>query len=520
MDTSSSQAEFGSVRKLLWPIHRHELPKLIPMLLMFFLISFNYNVLRTIKDTVVVTAKSSGPEVIPFIKVWVMLPLSIILTIAFTWLSNRFSQTTVFYSILGAFLGFFAVFTFLIYPLGDRVHLHDTADYLAEVLPLGMSGFVAMVRYWSYTLFYAMSELWGNIVLFVLFWGFANNITKITEAKRFYGLFGIGANASGVFAGQISIAVCRYYGPEQWLSTFSLLTAMILVSGVIVMLLFGYINKIIDTQSIASSGESQATAKKAKPKVKFSFRENVAYLVQSSYLRKIAVIVLAYNLVINLVEVMWKHDVKMLYPSPSDYNLYMNKITSLIGVIATLSALFVSGNSLRIMGWRFTAMITPVILFVTSIGFMASFLLKDMLPRYVFLGFSLLELSVFFGSLQNCLSRGCKYTVYDATKEIAFVPLSAEARIKGKSIIDGVCTRLGKGSGSFIYQGLLVFCATISQCAPFIAIILFGMIGSWGMSVYSLGADFKRLTSEETDLDTAQKDTPAPTTVPSRPTEA
>ena len=62
------------------------------------------------KDTVVVTA--SGAEVIPFIKVWVMFPMAILLTILFTKLSNRFSQERVFYIMVSGFLIVFFAFCF------------------------------------------------------------------------------------------------------------------------------------------------------------------------------------------------------------------------------------------------------------------------------------------------------------------------------------------------------------------------------------------------------------------------
>src|SRR5262249_38706081 len=100
-------AGFGRIRSLIWPIHRSELNKLIPMLLIFFLITFNYNVLRTMKDTLVVTAASSGAEVIPFIKVWVMFPGAILMTFLFTRLTNRFSRTKVFYMMTSLFLVYF-----------------------------------------------------------------------------------------------------------------------------------------------------------------------------------------------------------------------------------------------------------------------------------------------------------------------------------------------------------------------------------------------------------------------------
>src|SRR5258708_3886181 len=108
--SSSGNAEFGRLRSYLWPIHRGELKKLLPMLLMFFFITFDYNILRTMKDSLVVTAKDSGAEIIPFIKVWVMFPGSILLTYIFTRLSNRLARETVFYVMLSIFLLFFVSF--------------------------------------------------------------------------------------------------------------------------------------------------------------------------------------------------------------------------------------------------------------------------------------------------------------------------------------------------------------------------------------------------------------------------
>ncbi|NGX35407.1 MAG: ADP,ATP carrier protein 1, partial [Candidatus Anoxychlamydiales bacterium] len=60
--TETVKKEFGKVRSLLWPIHNFELKKLLPMLLMFFGISFNYTILRDMKDTLVITAGGSGAE--------------------------------------------------------------------------------------------------------------------------------------------------------------------------------------------------------------------------------------------------------------------------------------------------------------------------------------------------------------------------------------------------------------------------------------------------------------------------
>lgn len=47
-----------------------------------------------------------------------------------------------------------------------------------------------------FTAFYCSAELWGDVVLSLLFWGLANEMTTIEEAPVLYPLFGIGANVS------------------------------------------------------------------------------------------------------------------------------------------------------------------------------------------------------------------------------------------------------------------------------------------------------------------------------------
>ena len=43
--------------------------------------------------------------------------------------------------------------------------------------PKGFAGPIAIFRNWSFCLFYVMAELWGSVVVSLLFWGFANQVT-------------------------------------------------------------------------------------------------------------------------------------------------------------------------------------------------------------------------------------------------------------------------------------------------------------------------------------------------------
>ncbi len=501
----SGRQEFGRWRTFLWPIHREELKKFLPMLLMFFFLTFDYNILRTMKDTLVVTAKGSGAEVIPFIKMWAMFPMSIFMAYLFTHLSNRFTRSTVIYLIFFLFLGFFALFSLVLYPARETLHPNASADYFTRVLPDGFKGLIAMYRNWTFTAFYVMSELWSNIVVFMLFWGFVNQITHINEAKRFYGHFGIGINISGIVAGLVGAALYREqfdptlpFGSTGWEQTMTMLLALVMIAGLATIALFYWMNNnVLNDARYYDPGQ----AKREKEVIgKLSLRENISFLLRSKYLLSLAFIVIAYNLVINLVEVVWKHKLNLfLHQEPGAFNLYMNEVTTWTGICATLCAWLISGNSIRKYGWTFTAMLTPTILLVTSIGFLSCILAEDMMSGLMqgILGTTPLAMAVFFGSAQNVLCRAAKYSVFDATKEMAFVPLSPESKIRGKAAIDGVANRLGKSSGSVVHGGLLIALGSFSASAPYVGGLLLAVIALWMFAVRIMGGQFTELTSSQ-----------------------
>jgi ATP:ADP antiporter, AAA family len=499
---------YDKVWEFLWPVYPHERKKFIGILLIAFFISFNYNILRTAKDTLVVTARGSGAEAIPFIKVWVLLPMAFLLTYIFTKLSNRYSREKVFYVLITLFLVFFSFFIFVLYPARDVLHPHDFIDSIQGSLPHGAQGFLALFRNWTFTCYYVMSELWGNIILSLLFWGFANEVTNVKEAKRFYSLLGLSLNIGGICSGKLSVWFSKetvfhhlVSGKDVWESTLILLITAVLICGVIIMVLFRWMNKTV----IANCPIEK---KKSKEKIKMTMRENFAYIAKSRYLLYLALIVLAYNLVINLVEVVWKGELKQLYPIPGDYNMHMSQVTFYMSVLSTIISLAISGQSIRKFGWTFTALITPTILLVASCAFFFFFFVKvhafDF--AYGFIGMHPLMITVFIGSTHNCFCRAAKYTVFDTTKEMAFIPLSKECKRRGKAAIDGVGSRMGKSGGSLIHQGLLMMCSTLTVSAPYVASIVIIAAVIWVYAVKALGKRFNDLIEHHETIDLSVQD--------------
>jgi AAA family ATP:ADP antiporter len=239
-----------------------------------------------------------------------------------------------------------------------------------------------------------------------------------------------------------------------------------------------------------------------------SMRKNFSYLAKSRYLVCIAAIVVTYNIAINLVEIVWKNQIKAVYPDPSDFQSYMGEVTTAIGVVATLASIFITGNVIRRFSWTASALIPAAITLLTGVGFFAFVLFEHngMSSFAAFAGLTPIAFGLLLGSMQNIFTRASKYTFFDATKEIAFIPLNNESKLKGKAAIDGVGSRLGKSGGSVIHQGLLLFFATVSASSPYVAVIFLGVVLVWILAVVSLGKQFDALTLKEGKVELSEEE--------------
>lgn len=499
MSETKTQA-FGKWRSLLWPIHGFELKKIIPMLLMFFFINFNYTILRDVKDALVITAPGSGAEAIPFLKVWGVLPIAVLFMLIYSKLSNTLSKTKLFYTTITAFLVFFALFKLVLYPAKDLLHPHALCDQLQAALPAGFSGLVAIIRNWTFALFYIMSELWGSMAMSLLFWGFANDTTRVSESKRFYAMFGIGANLAMLPSGEL----IKYFakmehsvapGVDPFSATLSYLTLLVLGAGGVVMGIYWWINKNVLTDSRFFDA---AEVKKAKSKPKMSLKDSFGYLLRSKYILCLAVLVIAYGISIQLVEVTWKSQLKLQYPNANEYVAFMGGFSQCTAILTIMMMLFVGGNVIRRFGWKTGALLTPVVLLITGVGFFAFVIFRDQLGGMVTaLGTTPLFLAVIFGTAQNIMSKSSKYSLFDPTKEMAYIPLDQEAKVKGKAAIDVVGARFGKAGGALINQGLIVATGSVALIAPYVAVVMVVILGGWIFAARSLGNQFNALAASQ-----------------------
>lgn len=503
---SEKSTEFGKWRTFFWPIHNHELKKLLPMFLMFFFISIVYSTLRNLKDTLIITAPGSGAEALPFLKTFGVVPAALILMLIYAKLSNVLTKENLFYATIVPFIVFFILFGTVLYPAKEYLHLSQaTTDAMANFLPAGWIGFVAALRNWTYSLFYIFAELWGSFALSLLFWGFANDITKVTEAKRFYGLFGLGANLALVFVSPLVqfINGLKNTLPEgainqdPWQLQLNYYTGVFVVAGIMVIVIYRWMQTNVLTDPRLYAPVEQSKGKKDKPKL--SLADSFKFLMQSRYVLYIAILVLAYNISINLIEITWKDQLKLQFPEKVDFSNFYSSYQSALGWATIFMMLFLSSNFLRRFGWTFTAYVTPVVLLITGALFFAFVLFKEPLsPLLVEMATTPLMMAVIIGTIQNIMSKAAKYSLFDPTKEMAYIPLDQESKVKGKAAIDTVGARLGKAGGSGIQLGLMTLLGTIGAILPYIACILFLILFAWLWAVKKLGeTEFKPLEQKE-----------------------
>lgn len=503
-ETSGIPPKKGFVEKMKSKLPtKSERKKLVPLAMMFFFILFNYTILRDTKDVLMVTAKGSGAEVIPFIKTYVNLPAAIGFTALYSKLCDRMEQKDVFYSCTIPFLCFFAAFAFVIFPNVGALHPHAFVDKIALALPEGFGAPLAIVRNWSFALFYVMAEMWGSVVASLLFWSFANEVTTVDEAKKYYPLFGLGANVALIFSGQYvrfvsSLRANLPPGVDPWGMSIKYLMGAVVASGGCLVSIFSYMQRKVMTDPECVDQEKQAQKKKKK-KVKMGLRESAKFLVSSPYIRDLAMLVISYGMCINLVEVSWKSKLKAAYPDPNAYSAFMGNFSSATGTV-TLAMMLLGRKIFKKFGWRNAALVTPSMIGITGLAFYALTIFAPFFePIAQSLGTTPLMLAVFVGAAQNILSKSSKYSLFDPCKEMAYIPLDQESKTKGKAAVDVVGNPLGKSGGALIQQILIFGVGSLAAATPWLAGILGVLLFFWYKSVNSLAGQFEDAMEASTE---------------------
>jgi AAA family ATP:ADP antiporter len=497
----------GKWRERFFPVYSHELKKFMPMVAIMFCTLFMYTIVRTIKDSMLVNAPGVDPKVVlSTAKLFFVTPASILFVIFYAKMSNRLSKNGLYYTTLVPFVLFFFLFAFVIYP--NRFTLHASTETIMAWKKGVLGNISPIVGYWTYTLFYMMAELWGNVGTALLFWQLANRINPTSEAKRFYPIYGFWSNLALVSAGfllKYADPIMRKWtkilpdGKKDFSMEVKLLCSAAGIGGIIMGLSYWWLNKYVLSDP-NYAGDIGTKKKKKKPKL--SIGESLRFLMHSRYLGYITILVLSYGVTINLVEISWKASLKEYFGGDESlYNAFMSNLWIYTG-LSTMFLIAFSQNIMRLFGWRIAASITPIVSLITGGLFFVFILFGNMTAGICQMLFAStpVTVAVWLGLIQNILAKGAKYSLFDPTKEMAYIPLDEESKVKGKAAIDVIGGRAGKSGGSVINIAASMVAHGHAFTAT-VGVIMSGICIIWYTAVQKLSGEYQKKLAEQKDTE-------------------
>lgn len=417
------------------------------MFAIVLLLNIDYAILRSARNALAVADLGGGAGSIPWFELCGTMPGAVLMTLGLTWLLNRYPIQKVFSTVLLVFVFFFLAFTGLLYPFLPQIKLAVSAwkwlpqhEAISTFIPV----FASM-------LYFVMAELWKIALITILFWGLINQYVPVESAKKYYAPLMLGASLGTIAAGPlISLCTSNFLTQGSWNISLGLMMGLVSVLSLLAAKLFGSLSRHL-------TDLFPPAAPKQKENL-LSIWESIRICCQSRYLLLLAWITIADYIAYALGELIFLDVLKQKFPDPRDYCDYMGKLSFWSGLLTAFSALVITPYLLRRCRWVVASLVTPVCILLTEGAFF--FVLWS--PKFSIQ----IETLVLLGTLFFCSVRAAKYTLFDTSKEISFILLPPLEKMQGKLVVDGMCARLGRGSGSFLSIALIQACGGVLASAP------------------------------------------------------
>lgn len=371
------------LQRVLSPLVEVRKEEIIGMVLMFaysFLAMTAYNILKPVTRSTFI--RDFGADNLPYVLLVAGLIIGVLMT-GYSWIVARLPRRS----------------ALAIIQVGMAV-------MLAGFWLLFQSG-----ASWASAVFYVMGLLLG-VLLISQFWTVANLVYDPRQAKRLFGFIGGGAPLGGFAGSYILLAYTDQIGT----------TNMLLVSGVLLL-----VSAFLVWTIMRRTPVDPATVVLAREEKGVGFTEAIRLLRDSKHLQIIGLVISFAALGAATIE----QQVNMAAEAAK-------------GQEATDPI---------------TVFLATVQLWTSAIGFVVQVWLTSRIHRYLGIGFALLVLPVSLGasaivmlfnaalwapSLARVLDTTLRYTVDKTTREILFLPLDADIKLKAKSFVDVTVDRGAK----------------------------------------------------------------------------
>ena len=476
-----------------WSIPYNAYRQFFYMSALMFCILFNQTVLRILKDSILIGEVSA--EITNFAKVYCVTPVAAIFVIIYAKLVNKFTFLQIFSYLILFFLGFFILFAWVIYPNISFWHLESSRmENLCLIYP-HLKWYIKLWEHWSYVVFYVLAELWPNIFYVLLFWQLANQTTSTEQAKKFYIRFSLFGNSAVIVAGLMMMNVASEKSFVHQYFNDSAKIVLVQIS-ICCLAIFSLLSILFVKLIIKHNNINPDNSKLTNGKTKLGLIDSFKYISSSKYLWLLLICSASFGLTMNLVESVWKAKIKELYVDVGRYAEFNALYMTWTGVAIMLMTLV--GNSIfKYQNWFVAAVITPVIIMTTGIIFFTLIVFEDQMIciQDKIMLTSPLILAVSIGAIQNIIVKGTKYSIWDTSREMLYIPLDNELKTKGKAAVDVISSKIGKSSSGLIQSILFTIfpAATAISVAPLMMIVFIIACALWIWAVRIIYHEYKKI---------------------------
>lgn len=280
---------------------------------------------------------------------------------------------------------------------------------------LNVVGFWYAFRYLQVPGLPAIFYVWVNcygIIVPVQAWTFANRVFDTRQARRLFGLIAGGASLGAIVGGLLAQLLARRIGTVNLLLV---LAGLIACCAVLV--------------NVAWKVQRHDVSDGGRPRGPLRFGDTLRVVAQTPYLRLIASMVFLVAIVTQWSGFQFSLAAELRFADdPDRLTRFFGGFNFVMGIVALLVQLFLTGPALRQFGVGATILILPLALTVgSSLVFFFPVLWAVLLT--------------------NALDQGLRFSIDKATFELLYLPISSNIKASVKGLIDLLVNRVADGVG-------------------------------------------------------------------------
>jgi AAA family ATP:ADP antiporter len=300
-----------------------------------------------------------------------------------------------------------------------------------------------------------------------LFWAFLNDIVYADEAKRLYGIVGLGGVLGGWFGSGIVAALVKKVGQPPLL--------LACVGGAALIMLIAYlVGRIAETREDSAPATQESQSETEMPKKSNAAIEGAKLVLASKYLLAITAIIGFYEIVSTIMDFQWTQSVANAIAN-ENIGAYFGSVYFVTNSVAVFVQLFLTSFVMRRFGVGIALLFLPVAALSSSVGFLI---------------FPILMI----GNALSVSDNGLNYSINQSAKESLYVPTAPEIKYRAKAFIDMFVQRFAKSLAVAI--NLIVTTAIGIGAIRWLSFVSIALLTVWIIAVRFAGRQFEVMTKQ------------------------